>query len=158
MSGTDTFYQVKPNTGQISNADIIYLEFAIPLLEKLDEQLDRNVTFQSLLHGITRGYPTDTPYSEAVLCGTALILTYTRGVLPHKDIPYLEGGLEEFKEELECYKQDYVKKIAQELSRLLIPFTPWEYILNGFGVVQHWRKKETDTLSQDINNLLAGWG
>lgn len=158
MSGTDTFYQVKPGTDQIRNADIIHLEFIIPLIERLSERLDGKVAFQSLLHGITRGYPADTPRDAAVLCGTALVLTYTRGVLIHKDIPYPEGGLEELKNELECHKQKHVTEVARELSRLLTPFTLWEYTLNGFGVVQNWRKKEIDTLSQDINDLLAGWG
>lgn len=158
VNGTDTFYQVKPNTGQISNADIIYLEFAIPLIERLSERLDGNVAFQSLLHGITRGYPADTPRDAAILCGTALVLTYTRGVLLCKDITYPEGGLEELKDELECHKQTHVLEVARELSRLLTPFTLWEYTLNGFGVVQNWRKKEINTLSRGINNLLAGWG
>lgn len=159
VSETDTFYQVKPNTDQINQADIIYLEFAIPTLNELKELLHQNIIFQSILHGITRGHPTYTPYLAAILCGTAIVLAYTRGILTHTDLPYPEGGeLEELKSELECHKQKYILRVAHELSQILMPFTIRERVLSGVGIVQSWRRQNIHELAQEINSLLSKWG
>ncbi|MBI2645074.1 hypothetical protein HYW94_02775 [Candidatus Uhrbacteria bacterium] len=158
MSGTDPFYQIKPNTDQISYADIIYLEFGIPILHKLRESLDEKIIFQSILHGITRGH-SHTPYRAGVLCGTALVLAYTRGVLTRKDLPYLEGeGLWEFKDELERHKQEFISRVAAELLLIFMPLTLWERILGGMGIVRKGQKKKIYDLTQEINTLLAQWG
>ncbi len=136
---------------------MIYLDFGIPLLQRLKESLDEKIVFQSVLHGITRGH-SHTPYHAGVLCGTAIVLAYTRGVLTHKDLPYPEGELDEFKRELENHKQEFISRVAIELCRLLTPFTLLEHLLMRIRIVQAWRKEEINTLSQDINNLLVNWG
>lgn len=159
VSGTDTFYQVKPTTDQISSADIVYLEFAIPVLNKLNELLHQNIVFQSILHGITRGYRSDTPYHAAVLCGTAVVLAYARGVLTHTDVPYPEeGGLEKLKNGLEERKQTYILHVATHLSDLLTPKNLWEKRLSDIGIAFPARKKEANDLAQEINDLLSRWG
>ena len=158
VSGTDTFYQIKPSTGQISHADTMYLDFVIPLLQKNEELLDERIVFQSVLHGITRGYPTCTSHRAAILCGTALVLAYARGILTHKDISYPEGGLGELKDELEGHKQEYVQSVARKLSDILSPKNLWEDRLSRVGVTFPARKKEIDDLAEGIKNLLSIWG
>jgi hypothetical protein len=159
VRGTDTFYQVKPSTGQISRADIIYIEFALPILKTFGESLNGNIVFQSILHGITRDHHADTPQSAAVLCGTAIVLAYTRGVLTHDDaIPYLNGGLEDLKNELESRKQTVIMRVAHKLSYLLVSPTLWERALDRIGIVQQKRTWEIDSLTREINTLLSMWG
>lgn|GEM_PF-1938719 len=156
---TDTFYPVKPTTGQISNADTIYPNFALPILQKYGEPLNGNIVFQSILHGITRGHRSDTPFHMAVLCGTALVLTYTRCVLTHdNDIPYVDGGLEELKNELENRRQDYIARTARRLSRILAPLTFWECVLNCVEITCHKRQAQISALVMEINSLLSIWG